>query len=117
MTTTRTPGPGGALNVAIGRRPFERDVEEGAEHFLSTIGANQRQPGLRFARRNTRPRVFTKGTASPPSRFPTGVPLPRDCHVEQVRGIDRDRPTWYRFREKLLCTNVIARLFLLVVEE
>ncbi|XP_043521707.1 uncharacterized protein LOC122534802 isoform X2 [Frieseomelitta varia] len=58
-------------------------LRKGPNTFSRLHGANQQQPGLRTWR-STRPRVFTKGTASPPSRsFPPCVPLPRDCHVEQ----------------------------------
>ena len=55
-------------------------LKEGVEHFLSDA-ANQRRTGVRADERNTRSRVFTKGTTSPPSRFRHGAPLPP---VEQV---------------------------------
>lgn len=31
------------MSQSVGRRSFERDDEEGAEHFLSTVDWNQRQ--------------------------------------------------------------------------
>lgn len=43
-------------------------LKEGVEHFLSDA-ARQRRTGVRADERNTRPRVFTKGTTSPPSRI------------------------------------------------